>query len=270
MKLAISNIAWPHEDEPQIAELMERMGVRGVEVAPTAVWHDPAAASADDVARYRASWNEREIEVVALQAILYGRPELTVFESADARARTLDYLGAMMRLGRDLGARVLVFGAPKNRLKGALSDAAAEAIAVDFFADAGAMAADNDVVLCIEPNPRAYGADFVTESRAGLELVERVASPGFGLHLDAAGMALAGEDLERAIERCGGAIRHFHASEPELGPIGLGGLEHNSVANALDRIGYSNWVSAEMRHSADRPTVPEIERVLRFLQRTYS
>ena len=270
MKLAISNIAWPLEEERRVAAVMGELGIRGVEVAPTKPWPAPLEATPEEVRSYRASWNDRGIEIVALQALLFGRPELTVFESAETRARTLDYLKGIAHLGAQLGARALVFGSPRSRRVGALPREEALAIAIDFFRAAGESAAAEGVMLCVEPNPTQYECDFVTESAEGLELVRAVDSAGFGLHLDAAGMTLSGEDLPAALEACSGAICHFHVSEPFLGPIGEGGVDHATIAATLRRIAYPGWVSVEMRHDPDRETVSEIRHVLELLAATYS
>ena len=269
MKLAVSNIAWPAEDETVAAEVLVELGIEGVEVAPTMIWSAPLEVSDSEAAHYRRLWSDRGIEIVALQALLFGRPDLTLFESREAREATLTHLRGLLRLGRLLGARVLVFGAPKNRRVGERDRTEAEAIAVEFFRSAGAASHEQGVVLAIEPNPPAYGCDFVTTSREGLALVREVDHPGFGLHLDAAGLALAGESPAEAVATCAGAIAHFHASEPHLGPIDGDQVGHEHVAAALRRIDYSNWASVEMRSDPDEATGDRLRRVLGFVTRTY-
>lgn len=268
MNLAISNIAWDAEDEPQIARLMVELGITGVEIAPTKIWPRPLEVSADEARAYRRSWEDRGIRIVAMQALLYGRGDLTLFDSRTAREETLEYLRGIMRLGGRLGAGPLVFGSPKNRRMGNRSPAEVEQIAVDFFRAAGEVALQEGVVLCIEPNPAAYGCDWVTTSAEGRELVKRVGSEGFGLHLDAAGMTLSGESPE-ALDACARDLCHFHVSEPYLGPIGEGGVDHAGFASVLRGVDYPNWVSVEMKHQPDRDTPMEIRRVLELLHRTY-
>ena len=270
MNLSISNIAWASEDEPLAAEILRESGLARVEVAPTKIWNEPLRTGDDDIERYRGFWSERGIEIVALQALLFGRPDLTVFESAEARAETLEYLRGIARLGSKLGARVLVFGSPKNRRVNGRPPEEVDDIAVAFFKAVGEAARDEGVILCIEPNPPQYDCDFVTTSAEGLELVRKVDSAGFGLHLDAAAMTLSGESLEPALMNAAGAICHFHASEPNLGPLGKGGVDHDTLASLLNRIGYSNCVSVEMRHDPDAETAAELQRVLTYLKETYT
>jgi len=270
VKLAISNIAWRADEEPAVRDLLARLGVRGVEVAPSKIGPAPDAIDEDTARRYRAAWEERGIRIVAMQALLFGRPELSIFASASSRADMLTYLAAVIRLGGRLGARALVFGSPKNRLVGALSRSEIEAVGVPFFRELGRIADDHDTCLCIEPNPPAYGADWITDARSARAFVELVDHPGFGLHLDAGGLHLAGESAAE-IARAGAWIRHFHASQPQLMPLAAGGpVPHAAYAEALNALAYPRWVSIEMRAPEnDAPAFAAVETAVTFARATY-
>lgn len=247
MKLGVSNIAWPADLEPQAAGLLQKLGVTGVEIAPTTVWSAPLTAATDDIARYRRFWSDRGIEIVALQALLFGREDLALFGSAAARAETVTYLSAMIRLCAELGARALVFGSPRNRDRGDLSDAEANRIAVAFFDELGSRAAAEGVVFCIEPNPPSYHCNFVTTSGQAVELVRQVGNPGFGVHLDTGGMTLSEEPIDASVAAALPWCRHFHVSEPQLRPIGTAGVDHPRFGAILRRLQYRHWISIEMR-----------------------
>lgn len=247
MNIAISNIAWRRDEEGEAAKLLQRMGIQGVEVAPSKIGPEPALLGDDEIRRYRAFWNELGIEIVSMQALLFGQDHLALFHSDAERDEMLRYLERIIRIGGALGAKALVFGSPKNRRKGPLSDAEARAIAVPFFRAAGKIAAEFNTCLCIEPNPPVYGCDWITSASAALELVDEVDQPGFGLHLDAAALHLAGEGPD-TIRRCGAKIRHFHASQPQLVAVRAGGeVDHATFADTLRELEYERWVSIEMR-----------------------
>lgn len=270
MKLAISNIAWAPGDDDRAAELLARHGVAGVELAPTAIWPRPAEVDAAAVRECRTRWADRGIDVVALQALLYGRPELTLFEDSGMRRATLDYLVRIIRLGSKIGAGVLVFGSPGNRRRNGLGVTEALDIAVGFFAELGRHAADLGVCLCIEPNPPYYGCDFVTTAAEGAELVRAVGSSGFGLHLDAAAMTLGGDEPARALPEALPLTRHFHISEPDLAPPGAGGVDHAAFAAGLADAGYRGWVSVEMRQGASAAvSLDNVDRALALARSVY-
>lgn len=269
MKLALSNIAWNSSDDAWVADMFRDRGIRAVEVAPTKIWPKPLEVSESEARRYRDFWRDRGVEIVAMQALLFGKPELAIFETAAKRREMLDYLDGIMRLASWLGCGPLVFGSPKNRRVGDLDRTAAWSIAVDFFRSAGELAQSHGVCLCIEPNPPQYACDFVTNSTDGRRLVDEVGHPGFGLHLDAAGMTMAGESIADVLPKHAGMIRHFHASEPELGRLALGGVRHDDAAMALRAAGYSGFCSVEMRYPPEIDLDKEVARVINFLQATY-
>lgn len=263
MKLAISNIAWHPNEENTVARIMQDMNIRGVEIAPTNVWDSPLTANDADIKDYRRFWESQGIQIVAMQALLFGRADLTIFGSIENRRKTFDYLSQMIQLGGKLGAKVLVFGSPKNRKVGNLSQGEIEHIAVPFFRDLGQVAIENGSIFCIEPNPTIYGCDFITTSGQGLELVRKVSSQGFGLHLDAAAMTLSQEPIESAIEASFAWLQHFHISEPQLARIGTGDVAHSAFARILDRLHYKNWGSIEMKTQSTDSCIESVVRALR-------
>lgn len=267
VRIAVSTIAWAAADDREAAALIRDGGGHGVEVAPTRQWEHPLEASAAEVADYRRQWERGRLEIAALQALFYGRPDLELFRDESGREEALRYLGGIIRLGGALGAGPLVFGSPKNRLTLARDAESVQAIATEFFRAAGALATRHGTVVCVEANPPEYGADFVTTVAEARRLVDRVSHPGFGLHLDVGGMILSGDDIPAVIRDCGDEIRHFHVSEPFLAPVHSGDTDHEAIAAALRDVGYGGWVSIEMRSDPERSVTdhvgPSLERVVR-------
>ena len=247
MRLAVSNLAWPRTEDPAVRDRLMAMRVQGLEVAPTVVWPDPRSATRGEVKAYRLFWESAGLPIVALQAILFGRSDLVLFRDEETRGVLRDHLVGMMRLGSELGAGVLVFGAPKNRLVGGLGREEAEVIALPFFRSLGDEALRYGVTIGLEPNPVAYGCDFLTTAQEGLAFVQKVDHPGIRLHLDSGAMHLAGDEPGAAVSRALPWLCHVHLSEPDLVPIGTGGVDQQAMADALRQAGYERWVSLEMR-----------------------
>lgn len=269
MNISISNIAWKNEEEPAVASLLQEMGVRGVDIAYTKRWRTPSDPTPAVLRQYRAFWENHGIAIIGMQSLIYGRPDLGLFSEPDVRGRMINYLIEVFRLAGALGARPLVFGSPQNRLKSELSDRAAQAIAVEFFGRLAAAAQREDVVLCIEPNPAAYGCDFVQTTAAALELVKRVDHPHFRLHLDTAIMTMNGEVIEDALESAIGVLAHVHISEPELGLVGEGVVDHARFADALRRLRYKGWLAIEMRRGSHRSDLESVRKALAFSRKVY-
>lgn len=269
MKTAISNIAWTEQEDAIAAESMQGGGVGGLEVAPSRLWSDPLSVTDAQVSACLDFWRRHGIRIVAMQALLFGQPQLRLFGSDAERAELMDYLDGIMALAGRLGLVPMVFGSPKNRARGSLRMEEALEIATGFFREAGQKARGHGVRLCIEPCPPQYDCDFITTAGEAVDLVERVDDPGFAVHLDAAAMHMVGEDCAAAVAGSIHVLGHVHASEPQLGPLGEGGVDHHALAAALRASGYRGYVSVEMRHVRERDPRAELTRVVALLQEVY-
>ena len=166
---------------------------------------------------------------------------------------------------------VLVFGSPKNRQRGDMPEAEATGIAQEFFGALGDTAKEQGVRFCIEPNAPQYNCDFVTNAAAGIELVQNVANPGFGLHLDIACMSLAGDDVPASIKAAKDVMQHFHISSPMLEAVAdLPDVPHRAAAEALREIGYDKFISIEMKPGELGSNVARVADAVRFAQSVYN
>jgi D-psicose/D-tagatose/L-ribulose 3-epimerase len=271
VNLAVSNIAWDASQDAEVAELLRREQVGGVEIAPTKWRARPTEASSADIAAYRREWEDRGLPIVSIQSLLFGRPDLQLFGDGRRRADMLDYLRRIIELSAALGARTLVFGSPKNRLRGSLPMADAVEIARDFLRSIGDHARDHGVTFCVEANPPAYGCDFITTTGEAVDLCRVVDHPAIQLNADLGGITMSNEDVPSALTAAAPYIGHFHASEPNLDPFGVA-ADHEAAAAALDAIRYRGWVSIEMRAvegTGATENVVAVEGAVRQAKRAY-
>ncbi|WP_324274266.1 sugar phosphate isomerase/epimerase [Blastococcus brunescens] len=270
MRLAFSNLAWPAESDTDVLAQLPEWGFPSVEVAPTRLWADPLAQDADEVASARRVIESAGLRVVALQSLLFQRPDLQLFGDAEARRGLHDHLAGMAVLAARLGATRLVFGSPGNRRRNDMPVDRADEIGVETFASLGAHAADLGVAFCIEANPEVYRCDYLTDAVASTAFVRAVDSPGVRLHLDTACMALAGDDPTERVREGADVLAHVHASAPQLGEVGPGGpVEHREVAEALRVAGYEGHVSVEMLTQPENPQAA-VRRAADFVRSTYA
>ncbi len=269
MKLSISNLAWSPAEDVEVAAVLQSFDVQGVELAPTKIWPDLTQVQEADLIAYRTFWQQQGIRIVALQSLLFGQPDLVLFRDQETRCQTLGYLRNVMHIAARLGAQILVFGSPRNRLRNELDAQESQAIAREFFHRVGELAAQYDVYFCIEPNPIAYGCDFICTATEGVDLVRAVNHPNFRLHLDAGGMTLSEEPYPEAIAASRDWLKHFHISEPQLAIIGEGHTDHLTVASALRQIAYNNWVSIEMLNKTALPNPQAVHQALTCVTEYY-
>lgn len=265
MKLAISQIAWLPDEEVEVANFLKSKMVREVELAPPRIFDDPANPTQREIQNCLSFWASFEITPIAFQALLFGRPDLVLFGDSNKRKEMFEHLATTVVAAGKLGLRAMVFGSPKNRyVPEGFDDKEAWDIAIDFFGRLGQVAEEHGTSFCIEPNPVSYGCNFVTDSLQGLQLVREISSPGFGLHLDLAGMCLAGEDVISSIDNSKDLLRHFHLSAPDLAPVMQNEMPYAVALDHLQSLEYQGTVSIEMR-SADRGNLDTVQHSINFI-----
>jgi D-psicose/D-tagatose/L-ribulose 3-epimerase len=262
VRLAISNIAWDASEDPAVAQLLGKFGIDAIDVAPGKYFPDPAKAKDEGIANVKRWWADHGIEITGMQALLFGTTGLNVFGEKNSQQAMLDHLQAVCRIGAGLGATRLVFGSPKNRDRSGLSDAQALEQAVNFFRRLGDAAQEHGVIVCLEPNPHRYGANFMTNSAETAHVVNAVGNSAIRMQLDTGALAINRESPEAVLESSARFIGHVHASEPDLVPLGDGGTDHWLIHKALMQHLPEHVVSIEMVATKEEPHLLSIERAL--------
>jgi len=262
MRLAISNIAWDIAEDEALAALLQRYQVDAIDIAPGKYFPKPGEATEADILRVRQWWADRGIEMTGMQALLFGTTGLNVFGPPESQVALLQHLDAVCRIGSMLGAPRVVFGSPKNRDRIGLSDDETMAIAKSFFRRLGDIAASYGVMICLEPNPTCYGANFMTTSFETARAVSHIAHPAIRMQFDTGALTINGEDPSSVLQMSAGLIGHVHASEPNLLPLGDGKSDHVAMHLALSQHLPHHLVTIEMVATQQEPHLGSIERAL--------
>ena len=262
MRLAISNIAWDIAEDEAIAALLQRYQVDAIDIAPGKYFPQPAQATAAEMVRVKDWWATRGIEITGMQALLFGTTGLNVFGAPELQNALLKHLDAVCKISAGLGAPRVVFGAPKNRDRSGLSDAVTMVMALSFFRRLGDIAGSHGVMICLEPNPTCYGANFMTTSSETAQVVAQIAHPAIRMQFDTGALTMNDEDPATVLQACAGLIGHVHASEPNLVPLGDGGTDHANMFQALTPCLPNHLVTIEMLATQNEPHLVSIERAL--------
>lgn len=269
MRLALSNIAWDVEEDEAIAALLHDFAVDAIDIAPGKYFPDPAQVTERDIRQVRSWWKQRGVEITGMQALLFGTQGLNLFGSRQSQDAMLQHLAAVCRIGHGLGATRIVFGSPKNRDRSGLDDDQALELAIAFFRSLGDIAQQYGVIICLEPNPTCYGANFMTTSEETARVVRGVEHPAIRMQLDTGALAINGEDPAIVLGEHATLIGHIHASEPDLLPLGDGVTDHPRVTQALARHLPDHLVTIEMVATRDEPHCLSIQRALRVATQHY-
>lgn len=269
MRLSISNIAWDVAEDEAVATLLQAYEVDAIDIAPGKYFPRPTEATAADIAAVKNWWRQRNIDITGMQALLFGTTGLNVFGSPASQDAMLQHLTGVCRIGQGLGATRLVFGSPKNRDRSALNDAETATAALSFFRRLGDVAQQYGVIVCLEPNPTCYGANFMTTTAETASMVEAIAHPTIRMQFDTGAVTINGEDGCALLQSYDKFIGHIHASEPNLMPLGDDKTDHAGIAAGLVAHLPDHVVAIEMVATKDEPHLISIERALKVAVRHY-
>ncbi|WP_238282868.1 sugar phosphate isomerase/epimerase family protein, partial [Methylobacterium goesingense] len=143
-----------------------------------------------------------------------------------------------------------VFGAPRNRLRGRLSEAEAFELGAERFAKLAKAVSSYGFTIMLEPAPPEYGGDFLRTERDCAAMVQCVAHPAFRLHVDTGCLTIAGEDGAEIVAKYHNLIGHIHLSQPSLAPVEMSAMPTFAcLLRSLREAAYSGWTAIEMRES---------------------
>jgi sugar phosphate isomerase/epimerase len=109
-----------------------------------------------------------------------------------------------------------------------------------------------DVTICMEPLAPAE-TDFVTTVADAVRLIDAVAHPNFGLHLDVKAMSSESTHVPALVRRYAGRAGHFHVNDASGRGPGFGDTDFGPILQALDDAGYGHWLSLEVFDFAPDP-----------------
>lgn len=240
MKISISNIAWFEDNDQEMYQMLAKLGISAVEIAPTRIFPEHPYDSLERAREWsRMLLDSYGLRVSSIQSIWHGRTERVFLNEMD-RNVMIDYTKKIIDFAEATGCSNIVFGCPKNRI---VSENFNRKTAIEFFRELGEYALAHDCVLALEANPPIYNTNFINTTEEGLKLIGDAASKGFLLNVDAGAMVENGEKVSLLYGH-GNLIHHVHISEPMLAAIKPRSI-HSDLAGFLRSIDYQGYVSIE-------------------------
>lgn len=162
--------------------------------------------------------------------------------------RTIAHVPVAGRLGA-----LIIIGLLRGVVRPEVERQRAHAWMVEALRECCRTAEGAGVRLALEPLNR-YETTLVNTVQEGLDLIAEVGAPNLGLLLDTFHMNIEEPSIEGSIAACGPHILHFHLADSNRHYPGAGHLDFRSIVAALERTGYSGWLSGEFMPLPDADT----------------
>ena len=154
-----------------------------------------------------------------------------------------DHFRHVVDIAAYLRTERIVLGSPKNRLRGRRSESEARKLFAEFLSPLLSFLETHSILLMLEPNAPAYGADFLTTYSDVVEMADLIGSPFVQPQIDTGCLQLVDEDPLRCFSER--PPHHVHFSAPGLEfPRDRNFAE--SLRATLEESGYSDWLVLEV------------------------
>lgn len=243
MQLGANTFIWrsPFSTSTDI-DLLEKVKEMGFDVIEVAI-EDPYLVN---ITELKAAADANGLGVVVCGAFGPGRNISSL--DKDERTNASAYLTWCIDAAAELGAKIvcgpMYSAVGKARLENAADREQEWSYAVSGLQKHGAYAAEHGVKLAFEPLNR-FETDMINVVEQGLRLINDVANPAVGFHLDTFHMHLEEKDTAAAIRNAGTHVFHVHACENDRGVPGTGQVSWSRVFQALRDINYDGAVVIE-------------------------
>jgi D-psicose/D-tagatose/L-ribulose 3-epimerase len=116
--------------------------------------------------------------------------------------------------------------------------------AVELFQSLTGLLEENAITLSIEPVNRSE-TFFLRTAEEARALCAAVAHPLVGVTLDTFHANIEEKSIPSALKLLGPTLAHVHMSENDRGLLGAGHIDFPEILNALDSIGYDQYLMIE-------------------------
>lgn len=172
-----------------------------------------------------------------LQGLTLTDPDLKI------RSQAKSFIAEMIAFGAAFGAPAIIGSMQGNTSTEGTAEQSLQWLS-EGLEELGDLAAANNVFLIYEPLNR-YETNLLNTLEAGAGIIEQLQTTGIKLLADLFHMNIEETDLEQAIINFGNWIGHVHFADSNRKPIGFGHTNIQPVAQALQKINYKGYISAE-------------------------
>jgi sugar phosphate isomerase/epimerase len=245
--LVVSNICVKNTSQLQFACLLKLYGIRNVQIAPTTLinsWDNLSLMNLD-------VFKNNDINVYSFQSITYGLNDLNIFDT-NATTNTneilLNHLKKIIDYGILNNISILVFGCPKNRRILNVDDDNNnnnDEIFCSFFQKLGDYIGNNKLKICIEPNSKQYGCNFINTIKEAGELIKKIDNKNIKMMVDIGNMMMDKDELTD-IYNYKEYIYNIDVSNENMKPFLNIKQQHKDFISVLKNVNYKNKINLEM------------------------
>lgn len=240
----ISNLAWSHYEEKKVINILKKYRIKKLEFSPNLLLKNNF--NPKNVKKIKKKWKKYGFKLYSMQSVLFGIDNAYVFGNKYQNLVFLKEVRKKIKLAKALGAKVIVFGSPKNRKTFKKKNNYLNSTFVKTFKKISADCKRNKVNLCLEPNPKIYKSEYMVNTREASEIAKKIDNPFIKINLDLGAMIFNKENIEKVIKNNMNLIGHAQVSAPKLLSLSNYEKQVEVFINSLKKCKYKKTISLEL------------------------
>jgi len=227
------------EDFEKSVKKVAGLGFDGAELAI----RNPKDLKVDDVINIII---ENKLEVPAIgTGQAYGEEGLS-FSNPDETIRKMavERINNQIVFASHFNAQVII-GLIRGKIEEGVNRVGAEEWTIDCLRKCTEFAREYNIRLTLEPVNR-YESNFINSLNEGIEFIKRVGASNLGLLADTFHMNIEEVSIYDSIIQAKDYITHVHFADSNRWAPGCGHLDFVKIVQTLKKIGYQDYVSAEI------------------------
>jgi len=227
------------EDFKKSIKKVAKLGFDGAELAV----RNPKDLKVENVIKII---KENDLEVPAIgTGQAYGEEGLSFSDPDEAvRKMAVDRIKDQTIFASHFGAQVII-GLIRGKVEESVSQTEAEEWTIDCLRRCTKFAKKYNVRLTLEPVNR-YETNFINTLNEGIEFIKRVGASNLGLLADTFHMNIEEISIYDSIIQAKDYISHVHFADSNRWAPGCGHLDFAKIVQALKKINYQGYISAEI------------------------
>ena len=181
--LVVSNICLNNVSNFQFACLLKLYGINNVQIAPTTLisWDNIDKINFND-------YLENSIKIYSFQSLTFGLSDFNIFINTDF---FIEHMKKIIDIAHKYNVNRLVFGSPKHRYSNSNTD---DIKFINIFRILGDYCNNKNIIICIEPNSRKYGCNFITTIKEANEIVNHINNKNVKVMIDTGNIMMENDD----------------------------------------------------------------------------
>ena len=240
----ISNLSWKKKEEKKALEILKKNKIKLLEFAPNLLLNNQF--SNKEIKKVKRKCIKYGLKPYSMQSVLYNVKDAFVFGSKYQNYTFISELKKKIILAKRLGVKIIIFGSPANKKRFNKNTALLDKIFISTFRKISYFCKQNDVNICLEPNPKIYKSEYLLNTKEAIKLIKKINKKNVLLNFDLGASLANKENLEKLVKNNISYIGHVQISVPKLKNLANYKKEIKKFLRVLKIMNYRKAISMEV------------------------